>query len=252
MKKLIKLSIGMIISRNKACLFDFQVYFSYVLILAIYLLLGCTSLFATPKVIGIAGGSGAGKTTMVKAIQAQLGDRAVIISMDNYFRDLSHLSFEERKKTNFDDPAAFDLALLCEHILQLKNGQTVDQPRYDFTTKTRSSESIPTNSTDTILVDGFLLLAVPEICDLCDLKLFIDVEEAERLFRIIDRDQFERVSSFEEIKERYINFVAPCYEKYIRHSKYQADLIIPNGLDNHRSFQLLLELIKIIHEHPLL
>ncbi|VHO02060.1 uridine kinase [Candidatus Rhabdochlamydia sp. T3358] len=202
------------------------------------------SVFADPLVIGIAGGSGAGKTMLAQALQKQLVDNAAIIYMDNYFYDLSHLSPEERKKNNFDDPKSIDLLLLKQHITQLKKGHAVEQPIYHFKTQTRSSSTTHIDPVEIIIIDGFLLLASPEIYDLCSLKVFIEVEETERLFRIINRDQIERGFSLQETKQRYKDFVQPCYQKYIHDSKYQADLIIPNNLENKKAFQILLQLVK--------
>lgn len=205
------------------------------------------SVFADPLVIGIAGGSGAGKTMLAQAIQKQLIDNAAIIYMDNYFYDLSHLPPEERKKNNFDDPKSIDLLLLKQHITQLKKGHSIEQPIYHFKTQTRSNTTTHIDPVEIVIIDGFLLLASPEIYNLCNLKIFIDVEETERLFRIINRDQIERGFSLQETKQRYKNFIQPCYQKYIHDSKYQADLIIPNNLENKKAFQILLQLIK---NHP--
>ena len=201
------------------------------------------SAFADSLVIGISGGSGAGKTMLAQAIQKQLADTAAIIYMDNYFYDLSHLSPEERKKTNFDNPKSLDLLLLKQHIMQLKKGHSIEQPIYNFKTQTRSSATTHIDPVKTIIIDGFLLLALSEIRDLCNLKVFIEAEETERLFRIISRDQMERGFSLQQIKQRYKDFIQPCYQKYIHDSKYQADLIIPNNSDNKKSFQILLQLI---------
>lgn len=202
------------------------------------------SAFADPLMVAIAGGSGAGKTILAQAVQKQLADNAAIIYMDNYFYDLSHLPPEERRKTNFDDPKSLDLALFKQHITQLKKGQSIEQPIYDFKTQTRSSATVRIDPVKIILIDGFLLLALPEIHNLCHLKVFIDAEEIERLFRIINRNQSERGFCLQEIKQRYKEFIQPCYQRYIRDSKYQADLIIPNNFDDKRAFQILLQLIK--------
>lgn len=203
------------------------------------------SVFADSIVIGIAGGSGAGKTTLAQAIQKQFSDKeAAIVYMDNYFCDFSYLSFEERKKINWDDPQSIDVSLLKQHIAQLKKNCSIEQPIYNFKASLRSHATSLTKPVKIIIIDGFLLLAFPEIRDLCDLKIFIEVEETERLFRIISRDQIHRGSSLQETKQRYTNFVQPCYQKYIHNSKYHADLIIPNGLDNKKAFQILLEFIK--------
>lgn len=202
------------------------------------------SVFAGPLMVGIAGGSGAGKTMLSQAVQKQFSDSAVVIYMDNYFYDLSHLPPEERKKTNFDDPKSIDIALFKQHLMQLKKGQSIEQPIYDFKTQTRSSTTIRVDPLKIILIDGFLLLALPEIHNLCHLKVFIEAEEIERLFRIISRSQTERGFSLQEIKQHYQDFIQPCHQRYIHDSKYQADLIIPNNQDNKKAFQILLQLIK--------
>ena len=208
-------------------------------------ILSLSSVFADSIIIGIAGGSGAGKTTLAQAMQKQLSDKeAAIVYMDNYYCNFPYLSFEERKKINWDDPQSIDIALLKQHIMQLKNNCPIEQPIYNFKASLRSHETSLTKPVKIIIIDGFLLLAFPEIRDLCDLKIFVEVEETERLFRIINRDQTDRGYSLQQTKQKYKNFVQPCYQKYIHNSKYYADLIIPNGLDNEKAFQILLELIK--------
>lgn len=200
--------------------------------------------FAEPLVVGIGGASGSGKTTFVKALEEHFEAEIVVLCMDNYYRDLSSLSFDERKQINFDDPASIDLSLFKQQILQLKKGCSIEQPIYDFHTKTRSHETIYCESKKVIVIEGFLILALQEIKDLCDLKVFIGVNEIECLFRIIERDRIHRETSIQETKERYIHFVRPAYQKYIHESQYQADLIIPNGLENKIAFQILLDTIR--------
>ena len=209
----------------------------------IIFLSACISGYAGPLFVGISGASGSGKTTLVKAMQEHFDAEVVVLSMDNYYRDLSSLPFEDRKKINFDDPAALDLSLLKEQILQLKKGVSINQPIYDFHTKTRSSAIIQCEPAKVIVIEGFLLLALPEIAHFCDLKIFIEVDEIECLFRIIERDRIHRETSVQETKERYIRFVRPAYQKYILESRYQANLIIPHGLENKLAFQILLHTI---------
>lgn len=208
-------------------------------------------LAASPIIIGIAGASGSGKTTFVQEARSFFFNEPSVLCMDNYYRDFSDLPFEARKNINFDDPKNIDFDFLEEQIMQIKNGETINQPVYDFISKTRSKDTLPCKPTPVVFIEGFLLLAYPEICQHCDLKIFLDVSEVECLFRIIQRDQQYRNTSFVEIKQRYIDFVQPTYRNYIQESRYQADLIIPKGRENKRAFEIFLHAVRAIQKGEL-
>lgn len=178
-------------------------------------------------IVGIAGGSGSGKTTFAKKIKEHFGDNVALIDQDSYYKDLSHLPAEERKQTNFDHPDSLDFALLCQHLLALKQGTTICKPTYDFKTHSRTDLVQEVISTKIIIVEGVLLLAIPEVRALCDIKLFIDVEDDIRLLRRMERDLSERGRSLDEIKSQYLATVKPMYSFFVAPSKAFADVIIP-------------------------
>ncbi len=180
-------------------------------------------------VLGFTGASGSGKTTLTKKLQTVLDEDVVILSQDNYYNDLSHLAPEKRKEVNFDDPAAIDFDFLIEHLQILKDGLSIEQPIYDFTTHTRSPETVKITSRRIVLVEGSLLFAVPRLRNILDMKFFIDADMDICLLRRIERDHHERKRSFIEIRQQYLSTVRPMFLKYLIPSKIYADLIIPNA-----------------------
>lgn len=189
-------------------------------------------LFAQPIVIGIAGASGAGKTTLAKKLKESLGDQVAIICQDNYYKGLSHLSINERAATNFDDPSSIDFNLLKRHLLALKQGNVIDLPIYDFVTHSRTKRTVKIQPRNITIIEGCLILAVPEIREICDMKLFVDADMDICLCRRIERDQKERGRTFLDIKDQYLKTVRPMFLKHIAPSKSFADLIIPNTNEN--------------------
>lgn len=190
------------------------------------------ALFASSIIIGIAGGSGAGKTTLARKLQSSLGEDVALICQDNYYKDLSHLSIEQRAQTNFDAPSSIDFELLKTHLKALKAGKCIDLPVYDFVTHSRTKETVKIDPKKITIIEGCLVFAVPEIRDICDMKLFVDADMDICLCRRIERDQKERGRSFPDIKNQYLKTVRPMFLKHIAPSKAYADLIIPNESEN--------------------
>lgn len=181
-----------------------------------------------PYIIGFGGGSASGKTTLVEQLQARFGSAVSVLHFDDYYKDLSHLSFEERTKINFDHPDAFDLSLLEEHLRTLKNGVSIVKPTYDFVVHNRSAKTEQMVPSPIIIVDGLLTLAIEEIAALCDLKIYVDVPADIRFIRRLERDMVERGRSLASIKAQYLTTVRPMHEQFVTPSKKYADLIILN------------------------
>lgn len=198
----------------------------------LFLLFLTPALFAQSIVIGIAGASGAGKTTLAKKLKESLGDDVSVICQDNYYKDLSHLSIGERAATNFDDPKSIDFNLLQRHLLELKQGKSIDLPIYDFVTHSRTESTVKIHPKKITIIEGCLVFAVPEIREVCDMKLFVDADMDICLCRRIERDQKERGRTFPDIRDQYLKTVRPMFLKHIAPSKSFADIIIPNANDN--------------------
>ena len=181
-------------------------------------------------IIGIAGGSGSGKTTVVKAIVNSLNKKVAVISQDAYYKDSSHIPVEERKNINFDHPDALDWDLLCKQLSDLREGKTIQQPVYSYLTCTRSkTETIPVEPAEVIIVEGILIFSVAKLRKLMDIKIFVDAEPDDRLMRIIYRDILERGRSMDTAFEHYCDTVKPMHLQFIEPSKRYADIIIPEG-----------------------
>ena len=184
-------------------------------------------------VIGIAGGSGSGKTTVVKSIMKQLDGKVVVIPQDSYYKDSSHLPMEERLKINFDHPDAIDWKLLCQQIRDLKQGKTVQQPVYSYLTCSRSkTETVTVEPADVIIVEGILIFTCKELRDQLNMKVFVDADDDDRLMRIIVRDIAERGRTVETAIEHYVETVKPMHLQFIEPSKRYADIIVPQGGHN--------------------
>ena len=183
-------------------------------------------------IIGIAGGSGSGKTTVVKAITEQLKENVVVIPQDSYYRDLGHLSEEEKRVHNFDHPDSIDFDLLRSQLKELREGRTVEQPIYSYITCGRSQETLSIKPADVIIVEGILIFTDPKLRKLMDIKIFVDADDDDRLMRVMSRDIVERGKTVEWVIERYSNTVKPMYLQFIEPSKRYADLIIPQGGHN--------------------
>lgn len=196
-------------------------------------------------VIGIAGGSGSGKTSVVKKIIANLpGERVSVMSQDAYYLDNGSLSQEEKEHLNFDHPSAIEWTLMTEHIAHLRLGCTVQMPTYSYVTCARGKETIPVLPCDVLIVEGILIFTDQDLCRLLDLKVFVDTDADERLIRIIRRDVVERGRGLDKSIFHYQNFVKPMHELFIEPSKRQADVIIPVGGENEKGIDILTSKIK--------
>ncbi|MEH6408150.1 MAG: uridine kinase [Leeuwenhoekiella sp.] len=184
-------------------------------------------------IMGIAGGTGSGKTTVVNQIVHELPEGEVtVISQDSYYRDTSHLSYEERVKINFDHPRAIDFELLCSHLEDLRAGKTIEQPVYSFAKHNRTEDKVITHPRKVIIVEGILILTHPEIRELFDIKIFVHADSDERLIRRLKRDIAERGRDLEEVLNRYQTTLKPMHQQFIEPTKEFADLIIPNNRYN--------------------
>lgn len=184
-------------------------------------------------VIGIAGGTGCGKTTVVNQIIAELPDEEVgVISQDSYYNDLSHLTLAERRETNFDHPNSIDFKLLAAHLESLKQGQSIQQPVYSFLECNRTNETVPTHPTKVLIVEGILILTNPKIRQMCDIKIFVHADSDERLIRRLKRDVNERGWNLDETLEKYQTILKPMHDQFIEPTKEYADIIIPNNRYN--------------------
>ncbi len=185
-------------------------------------------------VIGIAGGSGSGKTTVVRAIKEKLKDeKVVVIPQDAYYKDSSDLSDEEKRSHNFDHPDAIDWELLCKHLKDLKSGKSIEQPVYSYISCSRSkTETVKVEPADVIIIEGILIFSCKKLRDQMDIKLFVDADDDDRLMRVMARDITERGKDVNWVIERYSRTVKPMYLQFIEPSKRYADVIIPQGGHN--------------------
>lgn len=186
-----------------------------------------------PIIIGVTGGSGGGKTSVSRAILDSFPNaRIAMIQHDSYYKDQAHLSFEERVKTNYDHPLAFDTDFMIEQLKELLKGRPVDIPVYDYKAHTRSDKTFRQEPQDVIIVEGILVLEDERLRDLMDIKLFVDTDDDIRIIRRIKRDMMERGRSLDSIIEQYTTVVKPMYHQFIEPSKRYADIIVPEGVSN--------------------
>ncbi|WP_323788657.1 uridine kinase [Psychroserpens sp.] len=184
-------------------------------------------------IIGIAGGTGCGKTTVVNQILNELPEGEVgIISQDSYYKDTSHLSYDERVKINFDHPRSIDFELLESHLKALRDGNAIDQPVYSFVKHNRTGDTINTLPRKVMIVEGILILTNPELRDMFDIKIFVHADSDERLIRRLKRDITERGRDIDEVLSRYQNTLKPMHQQFIEPMKEYADIIIPNNKYN--------------------
>lgn len=195
-------------------------------------------------IIGIAGGTGSGKTTVVNKIIERLAEKDVtILSQDAYYRDNSHLPLEERQKINFDHPDALEFELLAENIRRLKRGETIQQPIYSYLTCTRSSETTAIVPRKAIIVEGILCLWPKELRKLMDIRIFVDCEADVRLSRVIQRDMVERGRDLQTVLKRYEETVRPSHLQFIEPTKRYADIIVPEGGSNKVAIDIITQYI---------
>ncbi|OQX84504.1 uridine kinase [candidate division KSB1 bacterium 4484_87] len=197
--------------------------------------------------IGIAGGSGSGKTLVSKRIYDEIGsDKVTIIQQDSYYKDLGHLDLEERKKQNFDHPDAFDNKLLFDHMIELLSGHEVEVPQYDFKNHTRKKETEKVSDNVVIVLEGILILHYPEIRNIMDIKVYVDTADDIRLIRRIRRDVQERGRSLDSILEQYEKSVRPMHLQFVEPTKRYADVILPEGGYNVVAIDLLKTKIRAL------
>ncbi len=202
-----------------------------------------------PVVIGVAGGSGSGKTSVTKAIYETLeGHSILVLEQDYYYKDQSDVPFEERLKTNYDHPLAFDNDLLIRHIEQLLRYEAIDKPVYDYSIHTRSDKVIPVEPKDVIILEGILVLEDEGLRNLMDIKLFVDTDADIRIIRRLQRDIRERGRTFDSVIDQYLNVVRPMHNQFIEPTKRYADIIIPEGGHNHVAIDLMVTKIQTILE----
>ncbi len=197
-------------------------------------------------IIGIAGGSGSGKTTVVKEITRRMQSREdiVVIPQDSYYKDQGHLSMEERQALNFDHPDSIDWKLLVQQLRELKAGHAIDQPTYSYITCTRQEETVHVEPADIIIVEGILIFTCKELMKELDIKVFVDADDDDRLMRVITRDIVERGKNVEWVIDRYTKTVKPMYLQFIAPSKRYADIIVPQGGHNKVAINVLLSGIR--------
>jgi len=196
-------------------------------------------------IIGIAGGTGSGKTTVVnKIIDSFPAGEVAVIPQDSYYKDSSHIPVEERSKINFDEPAAIEWTLLVEQLKRLKDGKSIEMPTYSYLTCTRQQETIHVDPRDVVIVEGILVLTDPVLRDMMDVKCFVDADPDDRLIRVISRDCIERGRTPQMVIDRYQDVLKPMHCMYIEPSKRFADLIIPQGGANTVAIRLLTDYIE--------
>ncbi len=206
-----------------------------------------------PVIIGLAGGSGSGKSTILHRLHEELGPAHVsVLEHDAYYRDLAEMSLEKRALINFDHPDSLETDLLVSHVDELLSGKTINKPIYDFTRHTRTSESIEVRPTPIIIVEGILVLAEPSLVEKMDIRLFVDTDDDIRLIRRVRRDMVERGRTLESVLEQYESTVRPMHIEFVEPSKRHADLIIPRGGYNEVAFDMVLARVRSLsYEHRL-
>lgn len=196
-------------------------------------------------IIGIAGGTGSGKTTVVRKIIEELpAGEVAVLPQDSYYKDLSHIPPEERSKINFDEPAAIEWPLLVKQLRALKDGKAVDVPTYSYLTCTRQPETVRVEPRDVVIVEGILVLCDDELRNMLDVKVFVDADADDRLIRLIARDCVERGRTPQMVLDRYASVLKPMHLQYIEPSKRYADLIVPQGGKNTVAMRLLTDYIE--------
>lgn len=197
-------------------------------------------------VIGIAGGTGSGKTTLINRIKREFNDEITILSHDFYYRENSHLPLEERAKLNYDHPNSFETGLMVEHIKYLKEGKPIARPVYDFVIHNRKPETVSVEPAKVIIVEGILIFENKELLDLFDIKVFIDTDPDVRIIRRILRDVRERGRSLDSVINQYLTTVKLMHDEFVEPSKKNADIIIPEGGYNKVALQMLSDRIKAL------
>ena len=203
-----------------------------------------------PYVIGVAGGTGSGKTTVSRRIQEAVNvEHIAYMQHDNYYRDQSHLAREERGRTNYDHPDSLETELMVQHLLELKAGRSVEMPIYDFTQDTRSSQTQRVDPAPVILVEGILIFVEKELRDLMDVRIFVDTDADVRLIRRLRRDIAERGRTLDSVVQQYMATVRPMHLEFVEPSKRYADVIVPRGGDNRVAMEMIVSrVLTLLHE----
>ena len=199
-----------------------------------------------PIIIGIAGGTGSGKSTLAENIRKEFANNITMLSHDYYYKSNSNLSFDERKKLNFDHPDAFDTDLLIEHLTKLKNGEIIYRPNYSFVDYIREEQTFKVIPKKVILLDGILIFENKELRDMMDIKIFVDTDADIRFIRRLVRDVRDRGRTLESVIEQYTTTVKPMHEQFVEPSKKYADIIVPEGGYNHVALNMIIEKIRSI------
>lgn len=196
-------------------------------------------------IIGIAGGTGSGKTTVVNKILTGFpAGEVAVIPQDSYYKDSSHIPMEERSKINFDEPNAIEWSLLVEHLKQLREGKTIQMPTFSYLTCTRQPETVEVTPSDVVIVEGILVLTEKQMRDMMDIKVFVDADADDRLIRVIARDCIERGRTPQMVIDRYQDVLKPMHSQYIEPCKQYADLIVPQGGSNIVAINILTDFIE--------
>ena len=195
-------------------------------------------------IIGVAGGTGSGKTTLAENIARAFGDRVAVITHDSYYRAQNDMSYEERCKQNYDHPDAFETDLLCEHLDALARGEAIDMPVYDYTVYNRSSRTERVEPRAVVILEGILIFCDERLREKMDLKIFVDADADDRLIRVMKRDVVERGRSAEQVIERYQRVLKPMHEQFIEPCKRFADVIVPQGGHNNAAINMLAKFVK--------
>lgn len=202
-----------------------------------------------PIIIGVTGGSGSGKTSVSRAIFNNFPNHSIMmLEHDSYYKDQSHLTFEERLKTNYDHPLAFDTNLLIEHLECLLRYESIEKPVYDYVAHTRSQTTIVQEPREVIILEGILILEDQRLRDLMDIKLYVDTDDDIRIIRRIKRDMEERGRTLDSVIGQYLSVVKPMYHQFIEPTKRYADIIVPEGGENHVAIDLINTKVKTILE----
>lgn len=200
---------------------------------------------AAPLVVGIAGGTASGKTTVARKVHAAMSDRRVaFIDQDAYYRDLSSMSLAERRNVNFDHPDAFDVDLLVEHLQALREGRAIQKPVYNFVTSTREPEHTVVHPGELVLIEGILVLHMDRVRDMMDVRIFVDAEDDVRIIRRLMRDIKERGRDFDHVVSQYFRHVRPMHMGFVEPSKRHADIIVPHGGNNETAIDMLVGALK--------
>lgn len=195
-------------------------------------------------IIGIAGGSGSGKTTLTNQIASQFTEQVTIVKHDNYYKAHDDMDYDERTRLNYDHPNAFETDLMIKHLKALKQGESIECPVYDFTVHNRSKDTITIIPNKVIIVEGILIFENKELCDLMDLRIFVDTDADLRIIRRIKRDVLERARSLESVMNQYMDTVKPMHEQYVEPSKRNANIIVPENAYNQPAMEIIQNHIK--------